>query len=127
MVVGVAVVVRAGVAVGIGVETDGSITTRTMKAPKVLGLVTPLRVGPQNDLLVLVELSNSRVFLGVPVVAITTPKLPETVRFRLETSKLFHPAPIPTVDVVDVDGVSSPERSGPVTCIVRLSPAVYHA
>lgn len=92
----------------------------------MLGLVTPLIDVPQNERLVLVELSNRRVFLSSPVVSITTQKLPETVKFLLETSKLFQP-PAPTVEVVDIGGTISPEKLDPVMCIVKLSFAAYHA
>lgn len=128
MVIGVAVVVRAGagVAVGIDVETDGSITTRTMKAPKVLGLVKLFKDGPQSERLVLVELSNKRVFRGTPVVSITIKKLPESTTFKLEIFRVFQP-PMPTVEFVDIGGTISLEKLAPVMCMVKLSFAAYHA
>lgn len=124
--VGVAVGAGVGVAVGVGANANGSITTRTMKAPKVLGLVKLFEDVPQNERLVLVELSNKRVFRGTPVVSITIKKLPESTTFKLEISRVFQP-PMPTVEFVDIGGTISLEKLAPVMCMVKLSFAAYHA
>ena len=126
MVTGVAVGAGVAVAVGVGTKVNGSITTRTMKAPKVKGLVKLLIDDPENELPVLVELSNKMVFLASPVASTTIEKLPERTEFKLEMSKRFQP-PVPTVEVVDIGGTISLEKSDPVMCMVKLSPAAYQA
>jgi tetrahydrodipicolinate N-succinyltransferase len=124
VVVGVAV--GAGVAVEVGAKANGSITTRTIKAPKVKGLVKLLIDAPENERLVPIELSNKMVSLASPLASIIIKKLPESTKPKLEISKLFQP-PVPTVEVVDIGGTISFEKLDPVICMVKLSPAAYHA